>query len=91
MITEILAGLSLLKTYDADAPIVTQAYILAIPAILVGDVSAPHQASLTALHWYEHPLYGCYYYKTSTITELADITGEGDGDIPPYPAIQSAP
>ncbi len=92
MITEILVGLAILKTYAADAPIVTQAYILCIPAIPFSSVTTGTDAAvLLANHWYAHPVYACYYYKTKTITELADITGEGDGDLPAFPVILPAP
>lgn len=91
MITDILAGLAILKPYAPDAPIVTQAYILAVPAVKVAVVTVPDAAALDALNWEEHPVYLCYYYPTSTITELADITGEGDGELPVFQVILPAP
>ncbi len=92
MITAIVAGLAILRTYDPDAPIVTQAYILAIPGILFASVTTGTDAAdLLALGWIRHPVYLCYYYETKTITELADVTGEGDKDLPVAPVILAPP
>jgi len=94
MIANIVAGLAILKDIDSTAPIVTQAYILAVPAIQVLAVVArpgTEDADLRALGWLDHPVYACYYYQTDTITELANVTGEGAGDLPVFPVILPAP
>lgn len=92
MIQEILDGLAILKTYNADAPIVAHAYILAIPGILFADVTlGTDAADLAALNWKQHPVYLCYYYPTKTLTELADVTGAEEKDPPPFPVILPAP
>jgi hypothetical protein len=91
MISNILDGLAILKTYNADAPIVAHAYILAIPAIKVAVVTGEDAAALEALDWEQHPVYLCYYYPTKTLTELADVTGAEEKDPPPFPVILPAP
>jgi len=94
MITDILAGLAILKAIDPTAPIVTQAYILAVPAIKVADVllrPGTEDADLRAADWMEHPVYLCYYYPTDTITELKGVTGEGSKDLPVFPVTLPAP
>jgi hypothetical protein len=86
MISEILAGLAILKPYKPEAPIVTAAYILCIPAIPFDDVTEGTDAALLLeLNWFQHPVYACYAYRTKTITELKDVDGAGDKDLPAYP------
>jgi len=92
MISNIIGGLAILKTYNPNAPIVTQAYILAIPAIKVVDVTTGTDAAdLTALGWLEHPVYACYYYPAQTLTELAEVTGSDAKELPPFPVILPEP
>lgn len=94
MITDIVTGLAILRGIDPTAPIVTAAYILAVPAIKVADVllrPGTEDADLREAGWIDHPIYGCYYYPTETITELKDVTGEGSLDPPPYTVTLPAP
>jgi hypothetical protein len=92
MITNIIEGLTILKTYNTDAPIVTQAYMLSIPAIPFSSVTTGTDADdLAALGWVEHPTYSCYYYPTQTMTELADVTESSSKELPPFPVILPEP
>ena len=94
MITDILTGLAILKAIDPDAPVVTQAYILAVPAIKVATVVAlpgTEDVDLRAAGWTDHPVYLCYYYPTKTITETSNITGAGSKDLPAFPVILPEP
>ncbi len=81
-IDELLAGLEIIKTKNADAPVVTAAYIITVPAVKKADLSGGEQSTIEALGWVEHPVYLSYYYPAQTLTELADVTGESSGDIP---------
>lgn len=76
MLDDIIDGLEVLKTYDAKAPLVTQAYYLSVPAIVASSVSGPDQATLAGLNWLINSEYDYYYYKGKTITEIKDITGD---------------
>jgi hypothetical protein len=79
---ELRDGLEILKTKNADAPVVTTAYIITVPAVKKVDLSGGEQTAIEALGWVEHPVYLSYYYPAQTLTELADVTGEGSGDLP---------
>ncbi len=85
MVSDIIDGLDILAAYDADAPIVSQAYMIMVPKILQAALSGPDQTAIEALGWVLHPVYLCYYYHALTITEVKDITGAGDSDLPPLP------
>ena len=92
MISNIIDGLAILRTYQTEPPIVSQAYMLSIPKIAFGSATnGTDHDDLLALGWLEHPVYACYYYPCQTITELADITGEGADDPPPFPVILPPP
>jgi len=85
MLTNFLAGLLILKAHDDEPPVVAHAYMATVPKILKADLSGPEQSAIEALGWLEHPVYGSYYYPCDTITEAANVTGEGAGDVPPIP------
>lgn len=85
MVSDLIDGLDILMTYDSDAPVVSQAYMVMVPKILQATLSGPDQTAIEALGWVLHPVYLCYYYPVETITEVADVTGAGDSDLPPLP------
>ncbi len=85
MITNLLDGLAILQTYDADAPVVTQAYMITIPKILQSAMSGPDQTAIELLGWVLHPVYLSYYYPVETITELATVTGTSGNETPVFP------
>ncbi len=85
MLTELLNGLQLIKTYNTDAPVVTHAYLVCVPKVLVADMSSAHQSLMDGWGWKSHPLYKCYYYPVETITEVANVTGEKAKELPPFP------
>ena len=85
MISNLISGIDILLTYNSDAPIVTHAYMTMVPKILQAAMSGPDQTAIEALGWVLHPVYLCYYYPVETITEVANITGAGDADLPPLP------
>lgn len=87
MISEILDGLAILKTVNPDAPIVSAAYRIMVPKILQGDLDGAQQAAIEAANWVLDPVYGCYHYPAETIVELANVTGEGDNEMPPLPTV----
>ncbi len=81
-ITELLAGLEIIKTYNADAPVITTAYIITVPAVKKAAMSGGHQTTIEGLGWIEHPVYLSYYYPAQTLTELADVTGANAAKVP---------
>lgn len=85
MISDLLDGLEIINKYDTSAPVVSNAYIITVPKVLKTDLSGPDQVAIEALGWVEHPVYHSYYFPAETITEVANVTGEGDGDLPPFP------
>ena len=86
MISGFLDGLDILKKYDTEPPIVTSAYIITIPKIKQADITGPgDQAAMDAAGWLVHPVYESYYYPVETITELGNVTGLGNQEMPPFP------
>ena len=77
MLSDLLSGLELIKPYSPDSPVVTSPYIVTVPAVLQADMSGDDQTAIEALGWLLHPVYLSYYYPAQTITELANVTGEG--------------
>ena len=75
-ITELVAGLEIIKTYGADFPIVSNPYIITVPAVKKAVMSGGDQTTMDGLGWLEHPVYLSYYYPAQTLPELADVTGE---------------
>jgi len=61
-IQELIDGLTILKTYKSDAQVVTSAFQVLIPEVLVASISGPDQTSLDSKNWLQHPVYLCYYY-----------------------------
>ena len=93
-INELLAGLARIQGENPDAPVVTAAYIITVPAVKAADMSPSDQADMLSDGWLVHPVYLSYYYPAQTVVELAthDISGEGSGDIPVIePVIPSIP
>jgi hypothetical protein len=83
-ITELLAGLEIIKTYNSDAPVVANPYIITVPAVKKAAMSGPHQTAMDGYGWIEHPVYLSYYYPAQTLTELADVTGEAAKKVPVF-------
>jgi len=83
-INELLAGLARIQGENPDAPIVTAAYVITVPAVKAADMSPSDQADMVSDGWLIHPVYLSYYYPAQTVVELAphDLTGENAGDIP---------
>lgn len=81
-IDELIAGLEIIRAYDAFSPVVTSPYIVAVPAVKQAVMTGLDQTAIEALGWVLHPVYAAYYYPAQTITELAEVTGEGSGNIP---------
>lgn len=71
-ITNLKAGLGILKTYNASAPVVAQPYMIMVPAVKDPDLSGIDRSALTTAGWVLHPIYNCYYYPAETITELEE-------------------
>lgn len=75
-------GLEIIKTKNADAPVVATAYIITVPAVKQAAMTEQEKIDIEALGWILHPVYLSYYYPAQTLTELADVTGEGADNIP---------
>ena len=85
MIEDLLDGLEIIQKYNTSAPVVANAYMIMVPKVLKADLSGPDQTLMDGLGWVEHPVYLCYYFPAETITEVANVTGVGDDDLPPFP------
>lgn len=75
-ISEIIAGLAVIKKYNAAAPIVTCAYRIQVPLVQLVDITNP--ADVTILddnNWFAHPVYGWLMHWASTITEIVEVDG----------------
>lgn len=81
-IDELIDGLKLIRAKNADAPVVTQAYIITVPAVPQTAFTGMEQDMMVAWGWLVHPIYQSYYYPAQTLTELANVTGENAGEIP---------
>jgi hypothetical protein len=83
-ITELMAGLEMIKLKNSDAPVIANPYVVTVPAVKKADFSSGDQTIMDGLGWLEHPVYLSYYYPAFTLTELADVTGEAAKEVPVF-------
>ncbi len=68
-ISDLAGGITILQTYNNDAPIVATPYHIIIPAIPAASLSGPDVTAITALGWVVHPVHDAYYLPVDTMTE----------------------
>lgn len=90
-ITELLAGLEMIKAKNSAAPVVASPYIVMVPAVKKTAFSGGEQTTIEGLGWIEHPVYLSYYYPAQTLTELADVTGEAAKKVPVFEPYTPSP